>query len=135
GGPWKAAETYAPRPGTFAATSPMSLPRQTPNAILLAGGGVLVAGGSGIPPPGEFDPEVTASADIYDPATRSFAPAANDMSSRRSLAFIAPLGDGRVVICGGFEQFFGTPGETCDPFDPASRTFSPASAPPIARGD
>jgi hypothetical protein len=134
-GPLLSAETYDPRSGTFAATAPMSFLRQAPTIDLLDGGKVLIAGGAGVPPPGQFDPVVTDSAEIYDPTTRSFAIAGNAMSTPRMLAFSARLSDGRVLVCGGFGRFFGNSQASCDAFDPRAATFGTAPPLNIDRGD
>lgn len=81
--------------------------------VLLAGGNVRGAGSSAI-------------AQIYDPATRTFARTANDMGSPRQGHAAVKLRDGRVLIAGGCRagailctQFW----DTIEIFDPATDRF------------
>ena len=115
--------------GTFAPTGSMTTPRSGHTATLLQNGKVLIAGGSANPlfgnPNGNF-----ATAELYDPATRTFAATGN-----MTAALVAPtatrLADGRVLIVGGVPH-------TCcggylpasELYDPSTGTFSAAGVPP-----
>jgi N-acetylneuraminic acid mutarotase len=76
------ADTWAPT------AKPMSLARSGHTATLLPDGKVLIVGGS------------TASAELYDPATRTFLPTGS-MSVARPGATATLLPDGQVLVAGG----------------------------------
>jgi len=92
----------------------MGAARARHTATRLASGKVLLAGGEG--PSGPL-----ATAEIYDPATNTFAPTTGPMASARASHAAALLTDGRVVLAGG-----GT--ATAEIFDPATGRFTPAGA-------
>jgi large repetitive protein len=109
--------------GTFVSAGTES--RDLHTATLLQNGKVLLVGGetgwTGIPP----SPIVTASADLYDPATGVFQ-ATGDMTTGRESHTATLLGDGRVLVTGG-ARLQGTTWETlqtAEIYDPASGTFS-----------
>ena len=85
------AEVFDPRTGTFAATGPMTTPRDWPNATTLGDGRVLISGGVAA---GD------AGSELFDPSTLRFVRL--DQSS-----YVAPgatatsLADGDVLIAGG----------------------------------
>ena len=90
----------------------------------LPDGRVLVTGGMA---QGAF----TASAEIYDPATGAFTPAA-DMLTARACHTATPLADGRVLLAGGFNGgYVGT----AELYDPATGTFTLTGALGVARSD
>jgi hypothetical protein len=92
------AELYDPMTGTFTATGSMTVSRDLSQAILLNNGKVLIAGGwtlgGGTPPYG------TNNADLYDPATGTFAPTGS-LSSVRYAHTGTLLSNGKVLIVGG----------------------------------
>jgi hypothetical protein len=115
------AELYDPSTGRFSQTGSMSIPRAYFNAVLLRDGSVLVMGGmSG----GEFpNPNLEASAEIYDPAIGRFSQV-GAMNITRYKHGAALLPDGKVIIVGG--QTGGSYGErlsSTEIFDPAKRQF------------
>ena len=98
-GPLASAETFDPASGRFLATNPMSEARNANTATLLNDGRVLVAGGSVT---GEIDGSgVTSSAELYDPATRSFTALSATLDQPRFRAAAVPLKDGTVLIVDG----------------------------------
>lgn len=91
------AELYNPTAGTFTLAGPMRIPRQAHTATLLANGRVLITGGYD----GAVSRQLLTSAELYDPATRTFFPVGN-MNFRRQLHQATLLQDGRVLITGGY---------------------------------
>lgn len=91
------AEIYNPLDGTFTALpAQMSGPRFFASAVLLASGKVLVAGGVGTDGVTPLN-----SAELFDPAAGSFAPAGAAMSAGRRLPALRLLPDGKVLVIGG----------------------------------
>lgn len=81
------------QPGTWTATSSMSIARDYCTATLLTNGKVLVAGGSN-------SAGSTSSAELYDPATGLWTPTGN-MTVPRAGHTATLLPDGRVLVAGG----------------------------------
>ncbi len=117
--PLATAELYDPVSGTFTRTGDMTAPRYNHTATLLPDGRVLIAGGSRVP---QADIPTT-SAEIYDPATGTFAATAN-MIFGRVCQQANLLGNGKVLLVGGS----GASGEVPNGelYDPATATFAPA---------
>ena len=101
-------------------TGSMTTPRTQHDATLLPEGKVLVTGGSGprrvgvsLAPP--------LSAELYDPATRSWA-ATESMSTSRTGHTATLLPDGRVLVTGGYgaDRDFAS----AELYDPASGTWT-----------
>jgi len=116
------AELYDPVTGRFTPTGSMSTARSYEVAIRLRDGKVLVAGGISR---GDFpDPQVEASAEIYDPATGRFA-STGSMAVPRYKHGAALLADGKVLVVGG--QTGGPYGDrlaSTEIFDPRTGKFS-----------
>ncbi|HYO66260.1 MAG TPA: kelch repeat-containing protein, partial [Archangium sp.] len=84
------------------------------------GGQVLVAGGSGT------DVALSASAELYDPATGSWS-ATGGMGSPRRFHTANVLPDGRVLIAGGYHPATGIL-TSSELYEPATGTWSTAAA-------
>jgi hypothetical protein len=93
------AEIYDPASGSFSRTGHLNQPRVAHVAALLGTGKVLIAGGGRGGMPGGYISYDTA--EMYDPATRSFTPVRAHMKSDRVGAAADRLSDGRVLIVGG----------------------------------
>ncbi len=94
-------EEYDPATDTWTSRTPLTVPRASHTASLLANGQVLVTGGlSGpsTPSEGPFDP--LASSEIYDPAANTWRPVAS-MHFARHGHTATVLGDGNVLVAGG----------------------------------
>ena len=111
------AERYVPGRG-LVADAEMATPRASGTATLLADGRVLLVGGY----PGEGRPP-TSSAEVYDPATDSFA-AVGDLGTARADHSATLLPDGQVMVAGGFDAEGGAL-STTEYFDPATGEFRP----------
>jgi hypothetical protein len=88
-------------------TGSMSEVRWRHTATTLLDGRVLVAGGFAGAPGPNAQP-VLNTAEIYDPATRSWTPTGT-MTERRALHSAALLPDGRVLVAGGRSCRFAPP--------------------------
>jgi Kelch motif len=104
----------------------MSAPRQNPVAAPLPDGTVLIAGGY------TTGGAVSASAELYNPATGAFSGSGlGAMTSPRSAAVSAPLRDGRVLIAGGATGSAITP--SAEVYQPATGTFTAVGSMSVAR--
>jgi hypothetical protein len=95
---YRSAELFDPATGKFSSAGQMSVGRHKHAAILLRSGRVLILGGSDNRDwHGEY-----ASAEIYDPASGTFAVTGAMNTSRFKLpAAVALLPSGRVLVAGG----------------------------------
>jgi len=93
--------------GLLAPAESMPLAISSHSAAVLADGRLLLAGGD----TGEYRGETgdpVARAEIYDPATRSWSPAAS-LPAARSNAIAVTLADGRVLLVGGSGIWLNSP--------------------------
>ena len=122
------AELYDPITGTFTPTGPTTVARGGFfSATLLPDGRVLVAGGLiSAPASPPAMPDLTATAEVYDPAMGTFS-AVGSMAAPRSLHSASILPDGTVLVVGGAHELppSGRPAAASDAeiFDPATGTF------------
>jgi Galactose oxidase, central domain len=104
--------------GNFTAVGNMTTARANHTATLLPNGKVLIAGGEG----DGF--QALASAELYDPSTRTFAPTGS-MIIPRSGHSATLLADGRVLIAGGTQDVDGgTSVFTAEIYDPSTGAFT-----------
>ena len=114
------ADVYDPRTARFTPlTSHLGQDRFGHNAVLLADGRVLIAGGKSWQVGHPDKPLV--SAEIFDPSTETFH-RVGDLSVPRDRPTLTLLPDGKVLVAGGQN---GPEGPlTCEVFDPKAETFS-----------
>jgi hypothetical protein len=104
--------------GNFVAVGNMTAVRADHTATLLPNGKVLIAGGEG---DGFL---ALASAELYDPSTRTFAPTGSMITPRYAHSATL-LADGRVLIAGGRQDGSrGTPVFTAEIYDPSTGAFT-----------
>ncbi|MEO5818018.1 MAG: kelch repeat-containing protein [Gemmatimonadaceae bacterium] len=106
----------------------LKTPRLGHTATLLPDGHVLVVGGGY----GDTSP-ASRSAELFDPATNSFQPVGPLVEPRADHAAVL-LQSGKVLLIGGDVSGVGsTPTASAEIYDPATRSFSAASAMTIPR--
>jgi hypothetical protein len=115
----------APAAGVFTAVGTMTTPRSDHTATLLANGKVLIAGGSN-------GSKALASAELYDPTTRTFSPTGS-MIGPRYCHTATLLADGRVLIAGGISN--DPSGTTVTQYVFTAEIYDPATGVFRATGD
>lgn len=116
----KSAELFDPATGRFSLTGAPLEPFVNPSIVTLNSGKVLVFGGE-LTETEQIPAEQTA-AEIYDPKTGTFSPAASPRQNRNGSMY-TKLKDGRVLVVGA----------TSDPtsaeiYDPATNEWSPTGS-------
>ena len=111
------AEIYDPATASWQTVAPMGTPRWNHTATLLVDGRVLIAGGVST----TSYSSALASAELYDPATNTWSPAAN-MSTPRNWAAAVRLSDGRVLASGGANGSVVSLA-TAEVYDPTTNTW------------
>lgn len=113
------AELYDPVSGSWAATGSMTEGRSGHTAPMLNDGRVLVAGGI----PANPGPKMLASAEVYDPRSRSWRPAGS-MSEGRTEFSAGLLEDGKVLAAGGRPAPQGFSLNVAELYDPRSNSWA-----------
>ena len=113
------AELYDPKTGTFTVTGSMTAARTFHDATMLGDGRVLVTGGD--PAGWVYDGPFLASAEIYDPKTRTFAETGS-MAFRRTYHTATLLADGRVLVTAGYGDV--GPLASAEIYDATTGTFT-----------
>lgn len=110
--------TYTP----WVETGSMSQARAFFSAAVLPSGKVLVAGGE---PKYDLDDYAIAEAEVYDPATEKWSPAA-PMLSKRTMPCAVTLPTGKVLVMGGANPTENSL-KTAELYDPATGNWTPTS--------
>jgi Kelch motif/Galactose oxidase, central domain len=119
GAPLATAELYNSSSETFSAIGNMNTAHASHTATLLADGKVLVAGGSNQPPNARNN--VTVIAELYDPATNTFAPT-GAMQAPREFHQAVRLANGEVLVAGGDDSLNVL--ASTEVYDPTTGTFA-----------
>ena len=104
----------------FVLTGSLNTARTLPTATVLNDGRVLVAGGAG---PGGGPSSTLSSAELYDPATGTFA-FTGSLNAARYGHTATLLADGRVLVTGGATNGAGTELASAEVYDPKTGTFT-----------
>jgi hypothetical protein len=127
--PLTSTELYDPARGDFTASAHLLSQRAWHTATRLNDGRVLIVGGYR----STRTREVSPTAELFDPATRSFI-TVGQMSAARAAHRATLLADGRVLITGGQDAtLLHTAG--AEIYDPATRRFTPAGSLLTPRSD
>jgi hypothetical protein len=111
-----AVERFDAASRTWTPSAPMLTPRRNHAVVVLRDGRVLVIGGV----TDDGGKVVTASSELYDPATGTWS-AAGDLRTPRYLPTATLLPDGRVLVAGGFLSGQNhTPTRAAEVFDPST---------------
>ena len=130
---------FDPSANTWTATGPMVSQRAQAPMVKLSDGRVLAAGGLGLP----GDPAALASAEVFDPATNAWIPAA-PLTEPRYAHSLLLLPDGQVLAVGGARDYdypaghtAGSPWQTAsfilpvECYEPGADRWYPAGALPL----
>jgi len=119
--------TFDPQTAVFTPADPMALRRRQHTATLLKDGRVLVAGGRGT-----AGQEALASAEIYDPATRTWDSTGSMPGQGKRQHTATRLLDGRVLVAGGQDNGE-SPTHTTALWSPETGTWKAAAPLPNGR--
>src|SRR5437762_2341799 len=112
-------------------TGSMSVARRHAAVTALLDGRVLIVGGNNPAAPTTTQP--LASAEIYDPATDTFAPTGS-MAVGRTLHTATLLPDGRVLVAGGWNPVADASIASAEIYNPATGSFAATGSMANARG-
>ena len=115
--------TYDPATNTWSARADLGAARALHTATLLANGMVFVTGGRDVIGPASIS-TITATTEIYDPASDTWTPLA-PMTRARIAHTATLLPNGKVLVVGGFDDDTPVGAEV---YDPSSNTWSPAGS-------
>ncbi len=118
------AELFDPSTASWTATGALTVARAGQTASPLRSGKVLIVGGAA----GTDIGAGLRSAELYDPASGTFAPTRGAPTAAHGWGVAEPLPDGRVLIAGGFDAADEATAAT-DIYDPATDTFT--AGPPL----
>jgi N-acetylneuraminic acid mutarotase len=130
--PLNGAERYHPDTGAWDSAGTMNVPRTHATATLLRDGRVLMVGGGSRGSPG-FNS--TSAAEIFDPTTDTWTPAA-PMATARSFHTATLLPNGEVLVAGGATTYHlprGSVTTGAEIYDPASDTWHKAASMSVSR--
>lgn len=109
-------EIYNPTTNAFTSAANMNSPRALHQAVLLNDGRVFVCGGSTSISGADAVAQLlsvitsaTATTEIYDPVANTWTTKASMSGGARTGHVATLLNDGRVLIAGGVQSFFGIP--------------------------
>ena len=122
------AELYNSATGKWTVTGSTATSRMDHVATLLPNGEVLVAGGY-LGVDSSYHPIYTATAELYNPSTGRWTPAAN-MTVPRAFAGAALLPNGQVLVAGG-SNADGTSNTTAELYNPSTGAWTATSNMPI----
>lgn len=112
------AELYDATANTIEKVGAMKNPRSYHSAILLNTGKVLMVGGVDLSKPYQDAAEIT-TAELYDPATKTFSLTGSQPATSRYFHTATLLNDGRVLITGGTGNEAAVPGDNSPLFQPS----------------